>query len=125
MVSQEKGMECWGNFPHERKRLFDLIQTTKANGVVFISGDVHFSEISVDTTGPYPLYDFTSSGMTHSGKAWSRAVNSLRVGNAYSGLNFGLITFDWANKSLTLESKSAEGEAVIQNDLLLSDLVVK
>ena len=125
VVSQEKGMECWGNFPHERKRLFDLIQTTKANGVVFISGDVHFSEISVDTTGPYPLYDFTSSGMTHSGKAWSRAVNSLRVGNAYSGLNFGLISMDWANQSLTLESKSAEGETVIQNDLLLSDLMVK
>jgi hypothetical protein len=32
---------------------------------------------------------------------------------------------DWANQSLTLESKSAEGETVIQNDLLLSDLMVK
>src|SRR5688500_4781078 len=45
VVPHEKGMESWGNFPHERKRLFDLINKTNANGAIFISGDVHFSEI--------------------------------------------------------------------------------
>ena len=123
VVSQDKGMECWGNFPHERKRLFDLIAKTKANGVVFISGDVHFSEISMDPTGPYALYDFTSSGLTHSAKSWSERANPLRVGKAFSGSNFGLITIDWEKREMTLETKSIEGKSVIKNELRLSDLM--
>tara|TARA_B100000497_G_C7664013_1_gene400169 strand:- start:46 stop:1173 length:1128 start_codon:yes stop_codon:yes gene_type:complete len=125
VVSQEKGMECWGNFPHERQRLFNLIENTKANGVVFISGDVHFSEISADTTGPYPFYDFTSSGLTNSSKSWSQTVNSLRIGNAYSKPNFGLITIDWANKGIKLESKSVEGKMVIKKEITLNELMIK
>jgi alkaline phosphatase D len=61
LVPTELGRDAWGNFPRERQRLFDLIATTKANGVIVLSGDVHFSEISKTDEGPYPLYDFTSS----------------------------------------------------------------
>jgi len=35
------GWESWTNLPHEQKKMLDLIKSTKANGVVFISGDVH------------------------------------------------------------------------------------
>ena len=125
VVSYEKRMECWGNLPHERKKLFDLIKSTKANGVFFISGDVHFSEISLDKTGPYPLYDFTSSGMTHSSGGWAKAVNNYRVGNAYAKTNFGLITLDWKGKIITLETKSSKGETVIKKDIPLSELRIK
>ena len=125
VVSQEKGMECWGNFPHERKRLFDLINKTKAKGVFLISGDVHFSEISVDETGPYPLYDFTSSGLTHASRGWAKAANSLRIGKAYAQPNFGLITIDWASKSIRLEAKSVKGNTVFQKDISLSKLKKK
>lgn len=35
------------------------------NGVLFLSGDVHFGEISrYDCGVSYPLYDITSSGLT-------------------------------------------------------------
>ena len=122
VVSQEKGMECWGKFPHQRKYLFDLIKKTKANGVVFVSGDVHFSEISLAKTGPYPLYDFTSSGITNSSESWSKTVNSLRVGNVYAKNNFGLISIDWANKAMTLEAKSIAGKTVIKKDISFSEL---
>ena len=60
-------MECWGNMPHERDRLFKLIDKTNANGCFFISGDVHFTELSVAKgEGPYPLYDLTASGLNQS-----------------------------------------------------------
>jgi alkaline phosphatase D len=37
------------------------------NGVLFISGDVHFGEIArFDCGAQYPLYDITSSGLTQS-----------------------------------------------------------
>eukprot|EP00002_Diphylleia_rotans_P014468 TRINITY_DN2821_c0_g2_i1.p1 TRINITY_DN2821_c0_g2~~TRINITY_DN2821_c0_g2_i1.p1 ORF type:complete len:346 (-),score=50.25 TRINITY_DN2821_c0_g2_i1:478-1515(-) len=51
-----------------KERLIHLLNKTKRPGVVFISGDVHFGEIMVDdcARNPYPLYEITSSGLTHS-----------------------------------------------------------
>lgn len=41
--------------------------TLQRNGVVFISGDVHFGEITrYDCAVGYPLYDVTSSGLVQS-----------------------------------------------------------
>ncbi|KDO85310.1 hypothetical protein CISIN_1g013940mg [Citrus sinensis] len=58
-------MESWGRFPKERDRLFQLIADSKRNGVFFISGDVHFGEITrYDCDVGYALYDITSSGLT-------------------------------------------------------------
>ena len=125
VVSYEKRMECWGNLPHERQKLFDLIGKTKANGVIFISGDVHFSEISLDKSGPYPLYDHTSSGLTNVHPGWASAVNSYRIGNSYAKLNFGLITIDWQAKNILLETKSIEGESPLKQTIALSSLTVK
>jgi len=93
-LAYEKGMESWGNYPHERSRIFNLIKETEANGVLFLSGDVHFSELSRSEEGPYPIYDFTCSGMTHFHEGWSQAVNNFRLGEAYAGCNSGLITID-------------------------------
>ena len=39
----------------------------RASGVVFLSGDVHFAEISRTDEGPYPLFDFTSSPLAQYG----------------------------------------------------------
>lgn len=105
VVSWEKGMECWGNMPHERERLFKLIETSKAEGVFFISGDVHFTELSMSKDeGPYPLYDLTYSGLNQSpGKRWYTSVNSYRIDDkVYPGRNFGLITINWAGPDTTI-----------------------
>ncbi len=79
VIADEKGMESWGNFPHERKRLYDLIGKTQAQGVLFLSGDVHFTETSKTDQGPYPLYDFTSSSLSEGVPEWAAAVNRYRV----------------------------------------------
>jgi len=125
VISYEKRMECWGNFPHERQRLFDLIKKTKANNALFISGDVHFSEISMDPNGPYPLYDFTSSGITHASIRWAGTPNLFRVGDAYAQPNFGLINIDWKNKSLGLETISVSGKTEIQKEISFNELKIK
>ena len=123
-VPYEKGMESWGNFPHERKRLFNLIDETNARGVIFISGDVHFSEISKTNEGPYTLYDFTSSGLTHSHKGWSQAVNNFRIGNAYAEPNFGLINIDWQQKDplITLQTVGLDDNVKLEHTIKLSEL---
>jgi len=123
-VPYEKGMESWGNFPHERKRLFNLIDETNARGVIFISGDVHFSEISKTNEGPYTLYDFTSSGLTNSHKGWSQAVNNFRIGNAYAEPNFGLINIDWQQKDplITLQTVGLDDKVKLEHTIKLSEL---
>ena len=44
-----------------------LCDYLQRNGVIFVSGDVHFGEIArFDCGVQYPLYDVTSSGLTQS-----------------------------------------------------------
>ena len=62
IVADQKGMDEWGVFPSERKRLFRLIRDTGTKGVLLLSGNVHFAELSVWNDGSYPLYDLTTSG---------------------------------------------------------------
>lgn len=126
LVAYEKGMESWGNYPHERQRMFDLIQETEANGVFFVSGDVHFSELSRSTEGAYPLYDFTCSGMTHHNKAWSQAVNNFRIGDAYAGKNAGIIEIGWDAPDPTIHFRTIaeDGQIMIHQQVNKSELMV-
>ena len=41
-VAESAGQETWSNLPQQRKRLFDLITKTKAEGVLIVSGDRHW-----------------------------------------------------------------------------------
>ncbi len=96
LLSQNHAYEKWDNFPLETQRLFDLIQETKAEGLVILSGDRHLGELSSiqDARISYPLYDFTSSGMTE-GKLdqINKEFNARRVvgTKAHNISQFGLI----------------------------------
>jgi len=56
--------ESYAKYPRERNNLFDYIASNNIKGVVILSGDRHYAELSkIDWKG-YPLYDFTSSPLT-------------------------------------------------------------
>ncbi len=98
------GYEAWANFPHERKRMLDLIKKTKANGVLFISGDVHYSELSKLETDFYPIYDFTSSGLS---STWKFATpNKNRIEGPVMDNHFGLITIFWEPDNTTIKMET-------------------
>ena len=88
------GYEAWANFPHEQERLCRLIRDTRAEGVLFLSGDVHYAEISrLRSPGMYPLYDITSSGIT---STWDFATpNRNRIEGPIMENNIGLLTIRW------------------------------
>jgi alkaline phosphatase D len=87
--------EAWANYPLEQSKMFELIRTTQANGVIFISGDVHYAELSRrDEPNLYPIYDVTSSGLTQ--LELSPASNQYRIGSAYAERNFGMIEINWS-----------------------------
>lgn len=125
ILAHEKGMENWGNVPHEQQRLFNLLKKYKADKVIGISGDVHFAEISKKDIGGYPFYDFTSSGMTKPVKSWAQASNTFRVGESYPILNAGLITIDWDEMKTSLQIIDQNGKAVKTHNIPFSELKFK
>jgi alkaline phosphatase D len=85
-----------------------LIAASKKR-VIIISGDRHIAEFSkIDLPGlGYPLYDFTSSGITHTwAESWVEH-NPYRVGDLIIQKTFGLIRIDWSSKApkVTLQIK--------------------
>ena len=118
-------MDEWGCFPHERQRLFDLIQDTRATGVILLSGNVHFTEISRVETESYPLFDFTSSGLTHINEKYAEADNKYRIAGPSAELNFGLIEIDWKAKPspvVALMAVGANGTTDFEMEVRLDDL---
>ncbi len=125
VIPNEKGMDEWGNFPRERQRLFELIERTQANGVVLLSGNVHFAEISQYEKGVYPFVELTSSGMTHTNELYGKAANSFRVTGPYLEHNFGLVEIDWNAKPapmITLKAVGVDGSTGFAHTLNLAEL---
>lgn len=125
VLAHEKGMENWGNVPHERKRLFDLLKKHKVGHTFAISGDVHFAELSKMDIQGYPFYDLTSSGMTNTSKGWASAKNSFRVGESHPVQNAGLIEIDWDGKSVELAIINKDGEKILSHPLKFAELDFK
>lgn len=129
VVAGNKGAEGWGNFPVELERLYALIDKTGATGVIILSGDVHFSELSVaKNIINYPLYDFTSSPLRQHGvgmTGWESTRNPYRISPAYANDNFGVIEFDWSTKphpTMVLRLIADDGTEAFKHEVSLGDL---
>jgi alkaline phosphatase D len=126
IVADQKGMDEWGNYPHERRRLFDLIESTDANGVVLLSGNVHYTEVSQTDEGPYLLTDFTASGLTHVNQGYADAANRYRVAGPYVDRNVGLVEIDWEEgPTMTLRAIGSDGQTHLDHVLALEDLRIE
>ena len=98
-ISEFSGAEAWANLPREKERMLALLQRTRAKGVVFISGDRHWAELSrLDRPGDYPLHDLTSSALTEEHKRGTPTPNRFRDGPTFHDTNVGLITVDWQGR---------------------------
>lgn len=124
IIPEEHPFEKWENFPNERERLFELLGRTETKGAILLSGDRHIAEISkleVEGMG-YPLYDVTSSGLTHTWEENREEPNQHRVGDMIARLNFGLLHYEWEEEQVTV-TMEIRGEG---NELYLTEkLIVK
>lgn len=130
VLPTEHGSESWGNFPLERKKLFDLVRETKAKGVVLLSGDRHLAEIMkmpADEFGiGYPIVEVTSSSLnapsgnvTKAGVRFANEINRYRVGLTYFDVNFGAIEIDWSTPKplVRLQVRDEQGVVMLQQRL--------
>jgi alkaline phosphatase D len=116
VVNPSEVFETYANVaPEERRRLFDEITARRIDGVVFLSGDRHMTELDrLERPGTYPLYDFTSSPLT-AGPVTNPpdSTNATRVpGTLVTGRhNFGTLSFAGprTDRTLTMRTFGADG----------------
>lgn len=125
-IPESAGQETWSNLPGERQKLFDLIKDTKAAGVILLSGDRHWSELSRLTERvPYPMYELTSSSFNQIHPRGTPTVNRFRADDTtYHRENYGVLSIDWgaADPSVTMQIRDIEGGVRIEKKILLREL---
>jgi alkaline phosphatase D len=125
VLAERHGWERWGNLPHERERLLDLIAETGAGRVILLSGDRHVGALYRRRAGaPYPLYEITASGINMVYAA-NREPGPLRLGAVYGAPNFGTLDIDWWAGEVRLAVRGMNGEPVRQVTIALADLATR
>ncbi len=103
------------DFPAEYQELMDFLQLQKINGILFMSGDRHHSEvIKIDRVGTYPLYDITVSPLTSGTHIFGgpEKNNPYRVLGIDQKQNFGKVsvTGERGKRKLQVDFLGVRGE---------------
>jgi alkaline phosphatase D len=122
--------ETLARFPHDRKRLLSAIREREIEGVMFLTGDRHHTELlKVTADGFYPLYDFTNSPLTAGPSDPERERgNPLRVdGTLVTERNFGTLTFSGprTDRRLTIRTFDTDGNQLWKQTVSARDLQVE
>ena len=115
--------------PQERLQIIEAIKKLQIEGVVFLTGDVHFSELSkLEIEDAYPLYDFTISPLTAGPNSNYTDENPLSVeGSLFKQRNFAKIEVVGPKKGrkLKLSLFNSDGDFLWNYEILSSELKFK
>jgi alkaline phosphatase D len=129
MWNRANRFEGFNHFSYEQKTFADWLLTQRVEGVLFATGDRHFTELlRVPRPDAYPLYEFTSSPLTS--RPWENpdaaehenpdVVPETLVGKR----QFGLIRLSGPAKArkIMLESYDQKGALLWRHELRAQDL---
>lgn len=119
--------DTWWNFPAEYDEIMSFLKEYKINGVIFLTGDRHHSEIiKVERPGTYPLYDITVSPLTSGTHKFGGAEknNPYRVIGIDEKQNYGRFSFSGirGSRKLTVEYLGLKGEKLGEWSVTEKDL---
>ena len=121
--------EGWNHFSFEQRAFADWLVAQKIDGIVFLSGDRHFTELlKIDRPGTYPLYEFTSSPLTSRPWATPEAAErdnpAVVPGTLIGQRQFGMIrvTGPGNDRALALESYDTTGKLLWRQEIRVRDL---
>lgn len=102
--------------PKERLRIIETIEKLKINGVIFLTGDVHYTELSkLDLKDGYPLYDITISPLTSHANKKKLANNPLQIeGTLVTERNYAHINISGTRRERSLEINVYNSDGVLQ-----------
>lgn len=118
------------HYKEEYKKLLDFITQQKVEGVLFLTGDRHHSEvIEKKIQGFYPLYDITSSPLTSGSHYFSGSEkeNPQRMVGVDNQQNYTQISITGNKKERQLKAvfKNPKGEILSSWQINEKDLKVK
>jgi alkaline phosphatase D len=121
--------ESFFNYPAEQRALAEWLVERKIEGVLFLSGDRHFTELlRHERPGTYPLHEFTSSPLTagpfREAPAEEREHPDLVPGTFVTERSFGMLRFAGPRRerAVTLEAYGADGRLLWQQRLAAAEL---
>ena len=121
-------IEGWSHFTDERREFFDWLTANRVNGVLFLSGDRHHTELNKqERHGAYPLYDFTCSPLTSGVHAPVRGEDMSRTDADTVVNQHNFCTLDvagaWGERRMTLKSFDAAGRELWKRELSANELM--
>lgn len=119
LLANEHVFEKWGNFPSEKEKFFTLLSEKVKAPLVVLSGDRHIGEVSkMEIEGyNYPLYDITSSGLTHTWSKMWEENNEYRVLGLVVKPLFTTLEIDWQQLSLNVKYIGKDNEVFDQMNI--------
>lgn len=119
--------EKWPHFPAEYDEVINFLKDNKINGVLFLTGDRHHSEIiKLDRPGTYSLFDITVSSLTAGTTTFSGSEknNSYRVFGLEGKQNYAKFSFSGGlgNRKLLVEFFGVKGEKLGEWGITEKDL---
>jgi len=121
--------ESFAMYPLEYQELLEFIRQEKIEGVVFLSGDRHHSDLHVlKLPGVYTLYNYTNSPLTSSP---TKIMNSQELndpervpGTLVKERNYGVLKFSGpaGQRVLTLETRDGSGKLFWAHEIKEEDL---
>jgi alkaline phosphatase D len=90
--------ETYARFSKEREELLSFIEDNNIRGVIFLTGDRHYTELTLHPE--FPIIDYTSSPISSGPyEKGCESANTWKVdGSCYADNNFGTITFKGERK---------------------------
>ena len=121
VIPTAHGFEKWGNFPHERSKLLNLIENSNTPTII-ISGDRHKAGLYKKGN----LIELTSSSLNkplpnYISKIWdliSKETDAYLTGEMFYPENYGTVSFN-KNGKILIELKDINGEAINSIELKL------
>lgn len=128
VLNENRFGETYHQYPKEQMELLDFIAKNNIKGVIFLTGDKHYSEICRKEVNGYPIIDFTSSPMTSPPlprRLLGAMKNPTRIPNTdYGRHSYGRISLSGAagNRKCTIEIYGIAGKkrrelTIDQNEL--------
>jgi alkaline phosphatase D len=118
--------ESYAMFAHERQEILDWIRDQRIEGVVFVDGDRHLSELMrAQLEGVYPLYELTASPIANRPFTTGLELpNPIRIGGYGAGYNYGVLELDTTVPPgrLTILLKDDRGDVVLRHEVPLDEL---
>lgn len=113
VIPEEHPFEKWANFPHERKKLLELIAESNIPIIIF-SGDRHFAEISkIELTGKnkntVTVYEITSSSLNQElpdiyKENIKNEKNKYRIAGPFFTPNFGFLSISMNDRKMKISA---------------------